>query len=1101
MKFVSIKVSIFFGIILSAVSCREDGHMFLLQPPSNTGVDFINELKPTQDLNILTYLYYYNGAGVAAADFNGDGLNDLYFVSNQGKDKLYLNRGNFKFEDITDRSGIKNDEGWSTGVTQVDVNNDGLLDIYICKIGSYESLEGENLLFVNQGTDEGNVPIFKEMAKEYGLNIKAFSTQSAFFDYDLDGDLDMYLLCHSVYPNRSYGKGQNRSKVDSLAGDKFFENINGVYTDVTKSTGILQGKIGYGLGIAIGDLNQDGYPDIYVGNDFFENDYLYQNNGNKTFTELNSADASILGHTSHYSMGNSIVDINNDGKADIMSLDMLPENLITLKSSGVEDGYSIYNRFLSNGYSPQYMQNTLHLNKGAAQFSEVGFLSGIAATEWSWGVMVADYDLDGFKDIYITNGIRGATNDMDYINFISQDHIQEDIDKNIEGGALKFTEHIPEKEVANYAYRNTGNVSFTNVTANWFNAPASFSNGGAYVDLDNDGDLDIVVNNVDQDAFIFRNQANDLQDKNYITIKFKGDSANKLGIGAKVELFAGELYVFEENFPVRSYLSSVPNDMVIGLGENKTIDSIRVSWSNTMRQTLKGINANQSILLEYRNAEAYDIKKKGKSNNTYLTNTDFKLDFLHSEESTLDFDRDPLVPFALSNEGPKIEIADVNGDSLDDIVIGGAKMQPSAVLVQNISGLFERLQPDLFALSAKSEDLDQMFFDADNDGDKDLLVVSGGNEFKSGEPLKPRLYLNESGKFFYKESEFEGIAINASVVSWIDLENDGDNDVIICSNAVPGKFGENAVNYIFENKGAGHFENIIDGFSKEFKNVGLITDIKVADFDNNGLDDILVVGTWMPVTLFLNNSRSFEKMVIKDTEGWWRSVVIEDFDKDGDLDFVAGNWGLNSRLTASSNEPIRLYKKDFDNNGTSETLVTYFYQGQETFLSSKDELTKQMPFIKKKYTSYHEFAKAKIDEVVDISDVDESHKKEAKVLSTCYFENNGNNSFSMHKLPFSAQQSTVNSIAADDFNGDGYPDLLMVGNNYEISTQLGRLDASHGVLLLNDKSGFFKEDLDQSFNVAGAARDVKKINILDEDYYVVTINNGSPMFLKMNRKD
>lgn len=1083
--------------VIGVLSCNKNDDKFRSLTSAESGIDFINQLTPSEDLNILTYLYYYNGAGVAVADFNNDGFNDIYFTSNQGADKLFINRQNLKFEDITAISGIDNATGWTTGVTHVDINGDGLLDIYICKVGSYKSINGSNLLYINQGMGENNIPVFKESAQAYGLDIVAFSTQAAFFDYDLDGDLDMYLLSHSVHPNHSYGKGENREGVDSLAGDRLLENVGGTFKDVSQVAGIFQGRIGYGLGLAIGDLNNDGYPDIYIGNDFFENDYLYQNNGDKTFTEINSTDFRILGHTSHYSMGNCIADINNDGRMDIMSLDMLPEDLVTLKSSGVEDGYPTYNRYLKNGYSPQFMQNTLHLNRGNWIFSEVGFQSGIAATEWSWGILAADYDMDGFKDIYITNGILGATNDMDYINFVSQDLTQNVIGKNMSGASLDFTKYIPEKKIKNYAFKNIGNASFTNVTDQWFSTPPSFSNGGAFADLDNDGDIDLVISNVNEVASIFENLSNNQQAQNFITVKFNGPKQNLFGIGVKVEVFVDDLYIIEENFPVKSYLSTVPNDIIIGLGSNKIIDSIKFSWPDSKIQKLTKVEANQTLIADYLHASPFEsnITSLPKSIK-YLSNTDIQIDFIHHEESTLDFDRDPLVPFALSNEGPRIEVGDVNGDLLDDLFIGGGKFQSSQLFIQNKAGAFVSSQLELFQLDSKSEDVDQLFFDADNDEDLDLLVVSGGNEFIDGEPLKPRLYINDSGEFEYRSNEFKDVIVNASVVKAIDIDNDGDHDVIICSNALPGKFGESANNFIFRNDGTGHFEDVSQIFGSSLYYAGLITDVAVADIDKNGFMDLVAVGTWMPITIFMNDGKSLTQRELPDTEGWWKSVVIGDFDKDGDLDFVAGNWGYNSRLIASDKEPIRLYRNDFDNNGNAETLITYFHRGQETFISSMDELSKQLPFIRKKFPTYREFASARIDEVFDKEKLNKSLKKQVKMLATSYFENDGNNNFRCHVLPSLAQQSSVNAIAMYDFNNDGYQDLLLVGNNYEISTQLGRLDASHGVLLLNDQAGFFQEFGSQDFNIPGAARDIKKVTIKEAVYYVIAMNNDKPVFLK-----
>jgi len=788
-----------------------------------------------------------------------------------------------------------------------------------------------------------------------------------------------------------------------------------------------------------------------------------------------------------------MADVNNDGRIDILSLDMLPEDLITLKSSGVEDGFSIYNRYLKDGYSPQYMQNTLHLNRGDHVFSEVGFQSGIAATEWSWAVLAADFDLDGWKDLYITNGILGATNDMDYINFISQDHVQRKIGQ--AETTLDFTKHIPQKKTHNYAFRNNGNVSFTDVTSRWFDLITSFSNGSAYGDLDNDGDLDLVINNVNQPAFIYENLTNNRNQHHFITIRLIGSKKNTFGIGAKIELFSGDLYVYEENFPVKSYLSSVPNEILIGLGDRMVIDSLRITWPDFSMETLYNVHANSAIEIQYKN-EASVLKSDHPTRRTYLCNASDLFDFTHQEGSTLDFDRDPLIPFALSNEGPAISIGDINGDSLDDIFIGGAKAQPGVLYVQNKDGIFLKHQTELFKQHAISEDVSHVFFDADNDGDVDLLIVSGGNEFLSGDPLMPRLYFNQSGQFSYVPTAFKDVSVNASVVKIIDIDNDSDKDVLICSNALPGKFGETARNFILINDGAGKFTDATEAFGTDFMYAGLINDLAVKDFDGNGFDDFVVGGDWMPLTLFLNDGKSLEAIRIADSEGWWNTVIVGDFDQDGDSDIVAGNWGLNTRLSASKNKPIELYRSDFDDNGTVETLITYYYKGQRTLLSSKDELHKQMPFIKKKYLLYNEFAKATVEDIFPRDKLKSAMRKEVKMLSTTYFENLGDNTFKPHILPEGAQQSSVNGIFADDFNEDGYLDLLLVGNNYEISTQLGRLDASHGVLLLNNRNGFFEQQSNQGFNVAGPARKIGKITIHDDVYYIVTLNNAKPIFLR-----
>ena len=780
-------------------SCTQDqSPAFTRLSPSHTGIDFSNPLQETPELNILTYLYYYNGGGVTVADFNQDALPDIYFGGNQSADALYLNQGNMTFKEVSADAGIVNADGWTTGTTHVDINGDGLQDIYICKASGYRALKGRNLLYLNLGVGSDGVPRFEERAADFGLDFTGLSTQAAFFDYDLDGDLDLYLLNHSVHPNRTYGKGNQRLIPDSLSGDRFYQNDHGFFTDVSTETGIFQGKAGYGLGLGISDLNADGYPDIYVGNDFFENDYLYINNGNGTFRELISAGDGQVGHTTHFSMGNDLADINNDGLVDILSLDMLPEDLITYKTSGLEYAYPIYRQYLNNGFAPQYMQNTLQLNTGDNRFSEIAFLSGIAATEWSWGGLLADLDNDGFKDLFVTNGIKGATNDMDYMNFIANEDIQRRIDRGMQDTDLPLTREIPPKKVSNYVFRNNGDLSFSDETTPWIGQEPTYSNGSAYADLDNDGDLDLVVNNLDQPATIYRN---DLEAGNSIALHFSGTGPNTRGIGARILTYSeGSLQVFE-NFTTRGYLSAVPARIQIGLGEAEILDSLLVVWPGGAFEKLEALPAGHSVTLKQENAcgNYYSRSSPGSLWKTH----DSVLPFVHKENTSLDFDREPLIAYARSNEGPAISIGDVNRDGTEDIFISGAKRQASAMYLQGSEGVFSATSPELFAQDALSEDTDHVFFDADSDGWLDLLVVSGGNEFTEGPAIRPRLYRNRNGQFEKDSLAFADFSVNASAVDTLDIDGDGDLDIFISSDAVPGAFGKTPGHRFFENDGAG----------------------------------------------------------------------------------------------------------------------------------------------------------------------------------------------------------------------------------------------------------------------------------------------------------
>ncbi len=1101
----SFKASLLFSLLLLLGACTPaEPSLFESITPNESGITFKNTITSTPELNILNYIYFYNGAGVASADFNNDGLIDLYFTANQQADVLYLNKGSLQFQDITATAGIDNANGWTNGVAVADVNGDGWLDLYISKVGAYHQIQGTNLLYINQGINEQGIPSFKEQAKEYQLDFVGFSTQAAFFDYDQDGDLDLFLLNHSTNPNLNYGKGATRNIVNHESGDKLFENNNGVYTDVTELTGIFQSKIGYGLGVTVSDINKDGYPDLYVSNDFFENDYLYINQGNKTFREVISTEDNSIGHTTHYSMGNDISDLNNDGFPDIVSVDMLPENIETYKTSGTEFNYQIYNNYVKNGYAHQYMQNTLQLNQGNGSFSETGYLSGIAATEWSWSPLIADFDNDGYNDLFITNGILGATNDMDFINFIANDNIQKKLGSGMTEKEMAFIDKIPTKKTANYFFRNNNNEGFTNATETWFKNIPSFSNGATYADLDNDGDLDLVVNNVNETAFLLENKSEVIHPtQGSLKIQFKGSGKNTCGIGAKVIAYKGSQQWMKENFTTRGYLSSVAPEITMGLGAIEQLDSLVVIWPDGSFETKTAVPTKEVFLAQQKNASGtayvYASNKNQQATFEILSNA---ISFQHKENSTIEFNRDPLLPFAIGHEGPRVSVADINNDGLDDLFIGGAKGQASALYVQGEAGSLTSLQPELFAEDAISEDVAQLFIDVNNDGFKDLIIVSGGNEFETGPAIRPRLYLNKNGSFEKNSEQFQDIFTNASSISATDFNKDGAMDVCITSNAVPQKFGDTPRQYLLKNDRQGNFTDVTEEIAPTWKVLGNVNNVQWIDLNEDGFDDAIVAGDWMPISIWMNNGKKLllqENNGLSISSGFWNVVKAADFDGDGDLDLVAGNWGLNTRLKASEKEPITLYKKDFDNNHSEETLVTYYYQGKETTLASKEELAKQMPFINKKFLSYNDFAKASLSEVFGKDQLAEARQKKVTELGTCYFENLGNNRFEKHVLPFEAQVSSVNDLLIEDVDLNNHPDLLLVGNNFEISTQLGRLDALHGALLMNDGSGTFKASSKNKIALSGACRSIEKFVLNQEEIWIVTRNNNTPIFIKRTK--
>lgn len=1085
-------------LIFLVFSCKPDWkkgeQLFTLMAPSSTHVNFKNQLTETEQSNIIEYLYFNNGAGVAAGDINNDGLVDLYFTSNQHSNKLYLNKGNFKFEDITESAGVAGTGDWKTGVTMADVNGDGLLDIYVCQVGNYKNFHGKNQLFINQGN-----LTFKEEAHEYGLDFQGFSTQAAFFDYDMDGDLDMYLQNHSVHTARSYGNASLRFDHDSLSGGRLFRNdiVNGrhVFHDVTKEAGIYNSQIGYGLGVNICDINNDGFPDIYVSNDFHENDYLYINNRNGTFSERLT---DFIAHTSRSSMGNDVGDINNDGLLDIIVLDMLPDNEKIRKQSGGEDDYELSEMKLKDGYNHQFVRNTLQLNLGGGMFSEIGQLAGVAATDWSWSPLLCDVDNDGWKDLFITNGIYRRANDLDYIKFLTggnRVYPSRDLTSYTD---KELYEKMPVYPNINYIFKNNGDLTFSNMAKAWGFNTRSYSNGSTYADLNNDGDLDLIVNNINAPAYIYRNNASALTGNHFLSVVLKGKGMNTRGIGARVTLYCGGQEQVAEQFPTRGFLSATSDVLHFGLGKAKLIDSILVRWPDLSEQFIKDVPTDQIITLDITNA-AKPVKKDLQDNekmNLFSNALIPGLEFRHKEDDWVDFYREQLIPHSLSAEGPALAVGDINGDGLDDLFIGGAKGQPAKIFVQQKNGSFKALDVPLLARERFADDVDAAFFDADGDGDLDLYIVRGGNELAIGNPLLSDLLLINDGKGGFTKGALPFMSHNGSCVRPCDFDGDGDIDLFVGSRSVPGAYGLSPDQFLLENDGHGHFKIVTDDRIKAFKNIGMVTDAAWMDWNKDGHPDLVLVGEWMKVNIFRNDKVTFTDVTsaagLDETSGWWNCIRVADVDGDGYPDLIGGNLGLNSILKASVKEPVEMYLNDFDNNGSLDQVICSYQDGISYPFASLDELSAQITGLEEKFPSYSDFGGKTVKEIFGKKAIEQSMVKKATMFESCVFLNNGNGTFRINKLPTLAQVSPVRDIMVRDIDKDGKQDLILVGNDYAVRPSYGRYDASYGWCLLGETSNIYKPlmPVASGLKIIGDARKIVQIDIKGKHYLVAAVNNG-----------
>ncbi len=1099
-------------VLLFMAACNlntQDGHeLFSLLDENETGISFVNVLEDEPDFNILDYLYFYDGGGVAIGDVNNDGLLDIFLTGNQVSNKLYLNKGRFTFEDITDMAGVGgSDNEWSTGVTMADVNGDGWLDIYVCQV-NYKSKNGHNLLYIN---NQDNT--FTEQAKAYGLDFEGLSTQAAFFDYDRDGDLDVYLLNHSVHTRDSFVESWRRIVDAPRVGDRLYRNDGGRFSNVTHEAGIYSSALGYGLGLAISDINHDGWPDVYVGNDFHENDYLYFNNGDGTFSEVLQR---VIGHTSQSSMGNDVADFNNDGRVDIVSLDMLPADIVTYRKSGGPDPDDLARIKRNFGYAPQYARNTLQVNRGVDHegfplFSEIGLYAGIHATDWSWAGLFVDLNNDGWKDLYVTNGIPRRPNDLDYIEYISHPNIQQVLNEGSTDEQRDVTEKMPSLKIPNYAFRNNGNETFTDRAEEWGLGTQGYSNGAAFGDLDNDGDVDLVVNNINMPAFIYRNNSEAGGDGHYLTIKLEGEGRNTTGIGTKIIIHADGKRQYQEQMPTRGFQSSVPHKLYFGLGALEMLDSLLVIWPDGRFQRLSRVGVDRQLILRQSDAKgSYSFTRHEAEKGLFRDVTSqFALDFRHRENDFVDQDVQPLIPHKLSTQGPALAVADVNGDGLDDVYIGGAHHQAGRLFIQMRGGGGMSSSEDPFIEDSESEDIDAAFFDADGDGDLDLYVVSGGGQYAPGNPvIQDRLYLNDGEGFFSRaRDQLPAFYADGCCVAPADYDNDGDVDLFVGSRSIPGSYGQTPASFLLENDGTGVFKDVTQEKAPKLLDAGMVTDAIWTDVNGDGDVDLVIVGEWMPITVLQNSAGTLKDVTgdlgLTSSSGWWNSILADDFDGDGDMDLVAGNLGINSVFQASENAPLELFVNDFDHNGTSDPIVAEYRDGRQYTWARRDELLEQIPRLAGQLSTYTSYSDLSVQDIFEAEKLNRADRKRVYTLASSYFENMGADGFKKRDLPIEAQWSPIMSMLAGDFNEDGHRDILAVGNFFGADTKQGRYDAGYGSLLIGDGEGSFEFcQVDKSkFIVRGEAREVRFIGMQgDERAVIVARNDDSPQVFRIDTR-
>lgn len=1047
-----------------------------------TGIKFKNFNVENENYNVFVYEYFYNGGGVALGDINNDGLVDIYLSANQVQNKLYLNKGNFQFEDISEKSGTSAGNGWKTGVSMVDINADGFLDIYVCRSAANEPQQRKNSLLINNGD-----LTFTDKAAEYGLDNDSYSTQASFFDYDRDGDLDMFLLNHAVSRIvRNFDiRTENKTQRVPYVGNQFFENRNGKFFDVSDSLGVYGPAHNYGLGVSSSDINNDGWIDLYTSNDYTGSDKLLINQQGKFFKE---SVQELLTHISRFSMGTDIADINNDGLADIYSLDMLPDNNKRQKELMWADNYDIYHEMVRNGLHHQFMRNMLHLNNGKGTFSEIGQLAGVSNTDWSWAALFADYDNDGLQDLFVSNGYKRDYTNSDFAKYRANQLLAKNAGRESDS-YTKMLEKMPSTKVHNYLFRNENGISFSEVSDAWGMSDLNVTNGAAYGDLDNDGDLDLVLNNMDDEAGIYRNNSESLNQHKYLKVRLKGSEKNLNGIGSKVTVYSKGNLMMRELSPYRGFQSSVEPCLYFGAKDIETFDSIVIAWPDGRKQRFENVATNQTFFV--REDTSVTITPASLTTAQTFFQEETSIDFVHKENNFIDFKYQSLLTRMYSSMGPAVAVGDVNSDGRLDFYFGGAKGQPAEIHLQEKNGSFRKKETNAFIQSKASEDIDAVFFDADNDGDSDLYVVTGGYEFSEDDPaLEDKLYFND-GRGNFEPRQLPSMRSSGACVRPGDIDQDGDLDLFVGGRITPGRYPHGPESFLLVNDGKGVFSIATDSVCPQMKNPGMVTDAAWVDLNNDKLIDLIVMGEWMPVMIFINEKGKLvdktSYFIREKTNGFWNTILVHDFDHDGDADFVAGNYGLNNQIKPSETKPATLYYYDFDSNGSVDPLLFYYVQDQSYPFQTRDELTEQLPAFKKKFPKYADYTSARIEDILSQEAIDASLKLNACNLESTYFRNDGG-TFSSHALPLELQFSPAFALAVMDVNRDGFDDLITGGNLERTRARTGLLKGNNGYIFLGDNSGNFQFAKPAVTGIS-ITDDVRKIMVVDDQVFFA-VNNG-----------